>query len=440
MPWQRLVVDVALELKADGLPAYRQVLATLPRQQGKTTLLLSVEVLRALLWLPDESGAGIRQKVRYSAQSGLDARKKLLEDQAPLIEASMFSDYVRHVHRTMGDEYIDFHNGSRIAVTASSLSAGHGGIVDLGMLDEAFDDIDDRREQSLIPAQATRADAQVWIASTAGNEDSIYLERKVAAGRQAAEEDVREGLAYFEWAASPELPVDDPATWRTCMPALGHTITEEVVRLASPSSPTGMTEPDFRRAFLNQWAKGQRRLIPAAVWAGVVSQNAEPAGNMVLGIDVAADRTHSAIVVCDWERRAEVVEYGEGTSWLKDRVVELAKKLDAPIVLDRRGPAGSVYEELLNEWDIQLHAMDTNEVIGACSVFWDRMADRDFRVRGPNGPLDEAVRHAAKRPVGDNWVWARKGAAADLSPLVALTLALRVAIDQSGRGEMWAVV
>src|SRR5215217_7263151 len=70
MPWQRHVADVALELDPEtGLLAYREVILTVPRQSGKTTLLLAVMTHRAL-------GFGQRQRVLYTAQTRNDARKK----------------------------------------------------------------------------------------------------------------------------------------------------------------------------------------------------------------------------------------------------------------------------------------------------------------------------------------------------------------------------
>src|SRR5690348_15325275 len=47
MPWQRLVADVGLELTDDGRPAYREVVFTVPRQSGKTTVILGWAVQRA---------------------------------------------------------------------------------------------------------------------------------------------------------------------------------------------------------------------------------------------------------------------------------------------------------------------------------------------------------------------------------------------------------
>jgi predicted AAA+ superfamily ATPase len=66
MPWQQLVADVGTQLVEDPetgklVPAWREVVVTVPRQSGKTTLVLGFEVHRALKW-----GGG--QRVAYTAQ------------------------------------------------------------------------------------------------------------------------------------------------------------------------------------------------------------------------------------------------------------------------------------------------------------------------------------------------------------------------------------
>ena len=48
MPWQQLVADVGTELVEDEsgrlVPAWREVVVTVPRQSGKTTLVLGFDV------------------------------------------------------------------------------------------------------------------------------------------------------------------------------------------------------------------------------------------------------------------------------------------------------------------------------------------------------------------------------------------------------------
>ena len=75
MPWQRLVLDVALEYAYDdedeletARPAYRTVVVTVPRQNGKTTLLWALMLWRALAWS--------NQEIVATAQTGKEAMEK----------------------------------------------------------------------------------------------------------------------------------------------------------------------------------------------------------------------------------------------------------------------------------------------------------------------------------------------------------------------------
>ncbi len=78
-----------------------------------------------------------------------------------------------------------------------------------------------RAEQSIKPAMATRANAQLWCLSTAGHERSLFWRSKVDQGRLAAEMGLTEGLAYFEWSAADDCDVTDPQEWWGFHPALG---------------------------------------------------------------------------------------------------------------------------------------------------------------------------------------------------------------------------
>ena len=77
MPWQAQVANVAGELLTDGRPAFREVRVTVPRQSGKTTLILVVEVDRSLNWGPG-------QRSLYAAQDRNNSRAKW-EEQVDLL-------------------------------------------------------------------------------------------------------------------------------------------------------------------------------------------------------------------------------------------------------------------------------------------------------------------------------------------------------------------
>ncbi len=424
MGWQRLVADVGGEWYLDDetgivLPAYREVVVTIPRQNGKTTLVLSWEMDRCLTW-------GRRQRVAYTAQTGLDARKKLLEDQLPMIESSILKAAVRNVRRAKGEEGVDFQGGSAIDVLASTESAGHGRTLHLGVIDEAFKDEDDRREGAMLPAMTTVADAQILVVSTMGTDKSVYLNRKVTLGRDTVSARSKHAeIAYFEWAADRSEDIDDPATWRGCMPAFGVTVTERTIRHARET----MTEGEFRRAYLNQRTAADEQVIPAEDWEAVQDPDAVPGGegtpnpgDLVFAIDCNPERTHSSLVVADKHGCGEVIQQGEGTAWLVDLAAKKAKRWNMEVAYDPTGPAG-VFGDALEYEGLRTRAVAGRDMDHACSFFFDGCIDHKLRIR-PNEALSAAIGAARQRVSGDSWRWGRRDTDSDLSPLVAMSIAV----------------
>lgn len=418
MPWQRLVADVANEVMPNGLPAFREVIVSVPRQAGKTQWVLVTELERCLL-------RGKVQKVAYTAQTGSDARKKLLDDQWPEIEQSPLKAGVRRVHRAQGNEAVIFKSGSRIDVLASSVSAGHGKTLDLGVIDEAFDDIDDRREQAMLPAMITRPDAQLIIVSTMGTDASVYLNRKVDMGRSMASAGETHGVAYFEWSIPEGEDLDDPDVWWEFLPAMGATQSEPAISHARQT----MTDGEFRRAFGNQRTHSEERVIPELTWRLVCRTDVVPQGQLVFGVEVSADREWSAIAVCGATdlARLELLDRRPGVQWVVPEVVRLIKEHGGSVVVDKRSPAGSLTPEIQSAGVRRIHELQPGEVTKACAAFYDDVAAGPTKIQVRVTPnfevLDNALTGAAKQIVGDEWKWSRKGSA-DITALMASTLAL----------------
>ncbi len=414
MPWQEQVANVGLELLPDGRPAYREVTLTVPRQSGKTTLILGWEIQRALGWA---NRLGQPQRIAYSAQTGKDAREKLLEDQIPMLWGHRRELGISKVSRTNGSESVLWSNGSRLILLASGEDSGHGKTIHLAVKDELFADSDMRRDQALIPAMATQPHAQALTASTMGTAESIALNAAVSAGRSAVEGDTGSGVAYFEWSADAEDDPADQAVWWRCMPALGRTISLEVVEHAYQSLKTD----EFKRAYLNIPTASDERVIPGPVWAAVCDPDVEAVAG-VFAVDVNPERSSSAIVAAGEGPIVEVVDYRPGTGWLLDRIVELHVTYGVPIALDKRGPAASFLDELVGK-GIPVVELDTQDVSRAAVSFYDHVMDGEVTIRA-NLDLDSAVAGAAKRSVGESWAWGRKSSRLDISLLVAASLGL----------------
>jgi hypothetical protein len=418
LAWQSLVMQTAFELEPDGRPAYREVRVTVPRQQGKTGgLLLPVMVHRALGGVD-----GRAQRILYTAQDRNHAREKWTEhvellDRSPL--RRLYS-----VRRSNGSESIRWRTGAHWGVTASGEKSGHGFTLDLGVIDEAFAQTDDRLVQAFRPAMVTRPWAQLWIVSTAGTDESVFLRERVEDGRARVEADERTGVAYFEWSAPDDAAVDDPATWALAMPALGTLIDLDTIR----ADYAAMDEGEFARAYLNRWRPGGTPVFSLADWVGCLDPTSAASGELAFGLDVSPDRAHASIAVAggrpDGRVHLELVERRGGTDWIAARVGELLERhRPVAVALDPAGPAGSLVTELTQLPRVPPLVLVTGrQYAQACGALFDDVTVRRIAHRGQPA-FDDAVVAARRRTAGDAWQWSRPAAGVDPSPLIAATLA-----------------
>jgi hypothetical protein len=427
MPHQRQVVDVALEVDAlSGLPAYREVRLSIPRQNAKTSTLLAVEVDRSLFWGPG-------QHIVYTAQDRNYARSKW-EEQCQFIERTPFGLMMK-ARRSNGSEQMAWAStGSTIGITAPTKTAGHSTTLDLGVIDEAWARPDADVEQGFRPAMSTRPAAQLWVVSTMGTEESVYLHDKVDDGRARVEAGERSDVAYFEWSAGDDDDPDDPETWWGCMPALGYTVTENVIRVDHDA----MDPAEFARAYLNRRAGGGRPVFAVASWQGCRDPGSSFAGVPCFALDVTPDTgpdRWASIGVAgrrsDGRQHVEIIEHRQGTDWVVGRLQELYRRWNPwPVMVDGLSPAYSLVGEL-ERLSVKTDATTAREYAAACAQFYDAVAAAG--VRHLDQPvLNAAVGAARKRTLGDTWVWARR-AGGDVSPLVAVTLA-RYGLVKAGDG------
>ncbi|MFE6025546.1 terminase [Streptomyces niveus] len=433
MPWQRYVWDVSLELDpVTRLFAYRNVGLSVPRQQGKTGSIFAVKVHRAQAFK--------RQRIVYAAQTRSMARERWEDEFWATIEASRIARRFV-IRKANGHEaIISRATRSRIGITSNTEKAGHGPPLDLGVIDEAFAHEDDRLEQAFSPAMLTRPMGQLWWASAGGTEKSVFLNKKRAAGRALIEELWRTGVhprvAYFEWFAPEDMPRDDPATWYATLPALGYTVTEDVIRAELET----MHPAEFDRAYLNRTRKAEPPAdpnIPKGRWPGLVDAQSQTGPQVAFAVDVSKDRSSSSIGVAsvrqDGRVHLEVVDRRPGTDWVVPAVVRLAR-LWQPLVIavpSSGAPAGSLIDDLVTagitvpETKDEPHRghlviMRTNDSVEACGQLADAM-NQGTGVHLDQAPLTAAVNGARTRRVGDAWVLDRTGSLTDVSPLVAVT-------------------
>ncbi|MBQ0947659.1 terminase large subunit domain-containing protein [Streptomyces anthocyanicus] len=444
MPWQKYVSDVALEIDpATGRFAHREVGLSVSRQQGKTELCLAAQVHRAL--------AFPGQNIVYAAQTRNDARKRWEDEFWEKISGSSLAKYAR-IRKSNGNEAILWPGKrSRMGITANTERAAHGPPLDLGFVDEAFAHEDDRLEQAFSPAMLTRPMAQLWWASAGGTTKSVWLNKKRETGRALIEalwealaenpEAVRPSAAYFEWYAPEDMPRDDPATWRATLPALGHTVTEEIIR--SELEKMAADPSAFDRAYLNRTRKPTPPSdpnVPKDKWPGLVDADSKPvADSVALAIDVSQDRASSSIAAAslrpDGKVHLEVVARRPGTDWVVPAVAKL-HKLWRPVavaVASSGAPARSLIDDLAaagiespkdraKPQRGDLAVMRAGDITEACGQLADAMNQGTIR-HLDQVPLTAAVNGARTRRNGDAWQLDRTASLVDISPLCATTFA-----------------
>lgn len=255
MPWQVDALAIALQ-SSEGRRLYRDVTITVPRQSGKTTLVLALALWTML--------GGDDRRCVYAAQSRIAARQKLLSTWWPAVRRSAVGDRFS-IFRANGSEALMCDNGSELVLMSSDEHGGHGEVADLVVLDECWSFPDGRVEQAARPMMSTKPHGQLWAVSTAGKADDSWWWTRLAGARTCADLAMPEGQALIEYSAPDDADPFDVDGWSTFMPALGITVEAATLRHDLDAMGPG----PFSRAYLNRrpspegegWA-----LIPRDVW------------------------------------------------------------------------------------------------------------------------------------------------------------------------------
>jgi hypothetical protein len=419
-PWQQRAARVIYSRRG-GRWRYPIVVVVVPRQSGKTTLVLALAI--------DRCRAIDGAQVWYTAQSRMDAvlrwrdAVRLLR-RSDLVEGDTHGGWKRtgwdyRVRGAAGAEEIEFANGSQLRVFAPAEDSLHGSITDLVVLDEArFFEArhGDELIAAALPTQATR-DGQIVIPSTAGGPDSRFLARQVEIARaQLGEPDAR--VALIDYGIEVEAATSDgllDAVWRSHPSAgLAGGPVYDALAVAADHMPAWQ----FAHEYGNHWrTDADVRVLPSSAWAATLYPDPLPPGAVVFAADIPPDRSESFICAASCGV-VEVVEVLPAAR-VPTRLLELvAEWQPTAVAIDAAGPAGTVADQLRPIYD-RLVVTSTRDLQVACAGLYDAVLDGTAAHR-PNVALDTAAANATKRSLGQAWVWSRVDGG---SVLVAASLA-----------------
>lgn len=409
--WQRWCLHYMLGERADGSWAAGQSVLLVPRQAGKSAL-FEVMILAGLYLFGE-------RRVIYSAHLTKSA-SDIMSRVVSLVKANPDLESVTQFYFANGKERIERTDTGAVAefVTRGRKTL-RGGSPNRVIFDEALF-LTDAQIQAMLPGMSAQSmneegAPQFVFGSSAPLPDSEVLHRL----RSAAISGRLPRAFYAEWSCEIGADASNRDNWYAANPGLGVRISEDWVADMEYAvmSPDAFAIERLGVVF-DPSPAGRDRVISEADWLANATEDA--AGTPVaFGLDVSPDRSTACIGAASADGHIGVVDHrpGLGLGWVRDRVAELRSvRPDAVWVIDGRSAANGLL-------DGEPTVLAAREMAAACGALYDAVMERRVRFRRQSS-LEDAVACASRRPLGDAWAWGRRESGGDISPLVAVTLAL----------------
>lgn len=447
-PWQEHVLRGACSTNDDGKWAAKNVGLIVPRQNGKGSVLEAREL--AGLFLFGENivhtahlfgTAAEHQRRMESLIRGCDYLVEMMEGYRGDPRGKMSGIKTGNSEMSFTVAPGAGRPETRMLFKARSKDSIRGYTFDLLAFDEAYN-LPGEVEAAARPAlsaKTMKGNPQVWYTSSAGFPDSDVLARV----RDRAMSGDPGDLAFYEWSAPDGADPADPAMWAMANPALGRRISAEWV--ADERRTMGAEE--FNRERLGIWSKvGGESAIPADFWEQCRDEDSEAGLDVAFGVDVTPLADVTSIASASWRDdgtvHIEIVNHEGGTGWVPGRVAELQNAW-SPVTAAYA--AGGQAGRVLGGDPGQRHklwSMTRREFDQACGAFYEAVASGKIRHLG-DPVLDEAVK-ACRRSKGlsDLWHWTRADTGADISPLVAASVAYHGLVEKKKKeaSSKWLVL
>lgn len=431
-PEQRLWHELSYGIRPDGTSAVFETAVICARQNLKTGAMMQAAL--ADLFLMDQ------ELIIWTAHE-FSTTGEAFRDIVQMIDANHdLARRVAHIRTGSGKESIELLNGHRMLFKARTNHGGRGLSCDRLYLDEAFA-LTNAQIGAILPSMSARPDPRITYGSSAGQMNSHVLRRIRDRGREQ-----RPGrLAYLEWCAArqacesptcshePDVAVgcqlDVRSNWIEANPLVGRVRTNGTgMSLETIEGERATMDPhEFARERLGWWDDpGGVSIFPAEKWeAGKRAARPPQLKVQALAVAVSYDLQFSAIAAAgldeDDNTWGKILRHGPGTGWVTEYAKALQDQFEVSVVADSKGPAAALIP-LMETAGVTMHVATTQDVLDAFSR-WDTRVKAGTFLYEDQEELNEAVRLATTRPIGDRMALGRKAAGADISPAEAIMLA-----------------
>lgn len=456
--WQQDSLRLMMSVRADGNWACRHYCEWCPRQNGKGALIEARALAGFLLlgekeivWSAHEFQTANKEFTRLWAlfcKLGTEVRPgdpRLLD--IAIRPGESIRVKVSSSNANKGFKRLD--TNATIEFIARSKGGGRGFSGDLIVLDEAFA-LTVEHQDALQPTMRARPKAQVVYMSTPpldGDSGEIMFGM-----RSRAEDEDFVRLGYRDWGIDgdldhlEEIDLDDRTLWAASNPALGGPrMTEETVE-------------DDRRTMRSRGGRGFAKEclgvwpLPRSVAGGSISVKdwekvldgesvRDKAAGCALGVHLSVERDYAAIFLYglreDRAGHGQMVDYRAGTEWVAARL-KLLKELLDPVGI---GMLKAVYTYLKDDLDAEglrppedatkpergdILVMSAGDSAAACGKLLVSTRQHTIHVKPDSDPeraeiLNDAVKGAKTRRMGDTVAWSFKDEDDEPSPVQAMT-------------------
>jgi len=433
--WQAWALMESLQQRADGKWSAFEVALIVPRQNGKGSILEARQLYGLFL-----GGEQLQVHTAHEFKTAYEhfLRITRLVEDTPELDAK-----VQRIRRGAGEQAIELRTGERLRFLARSNGSGRGLSGDTVYLDEAFA-LTPEIMGALLPTMSAMPNPQVWLPSSHPRFGQRVLWELCQRGRGSESPN----LFYAEWGNPTDVSPDDVEARYRANPSMGRVradgsgIAEDFV--AAEREAMRAFPEEFLRERLGVLIESEAGgVIPMDAWSACAGQPADLADKGHAALSVGPDQRFASLAFAamrsDGKMQVELARQGAGTAW----VVEACRKAQAdtgrPITVDPRTPTAGVLDHLRTA-GVDLHEATTPEVVAACAGFQNDVIHATVVHLDAPG-LNEALRVADVRPVGEAWVFSARHSQADITPVQAVVLAaMRARQAPTSAAEAFAIV
>jgi phage terminase large subunit-like protein len=415
MPWQKWLAEHSLKIKPDGRYHHPVTVASVARQNGKSTYMMARIMMGLFHW--DES---LQVSTAHRLVTSLEqfrAIVQIIEENADL------ANQVKRIRWQHGAEEIQTLKGNRFIIKAGGSAARGLSKPETIHMDEIRELHDMETFAAMRYTLMAAKNPQVNCFSSAGDSHSMVLNQLRERGLAAASGAI-DDVGYFEWSApTDEISLENAAF---ANPGLNITIHPDNIRAVFNDPPdVVMTE------VLNRWVQTISSVVGAKEWQECGDETIDLDEDKLtwMAIDISPDRKHAALVAAQKLGSesfvVKLLHTWENTIQLDDRAIandaaSYCRKYPIEYLLYSRRTSGAVAARM-QPAGIPIHDMDSDypqscdELLGAINSH--RLKHRNQAL------LTEQILSAVQLRRGDGgWVIGRRASGTAVCAAVASAL------------------